>query len=365
MPQSAIHDSDILSRLRFPLAVVVVFIHSYGPAISKAALAQPFTSQWGYEVLRVAFSHSLGDFAVPMFFLIAGFFFFLSMQRWNWRLYGQKMRRRVSTLLIPYLVWNILYVLHTTWPTLAPALIQGDWSGWLARLNRMGGWHMLWDSRTMPNGVTTPVLVPTWFLRDLIVLDIMAPLLYCLIRRMRWVLVAVVSVLAICQWWIPLHGFSSWSTLWFALGATFSIEGLSIKRTLRPWALPSAMAAVAMGVVVVWLEMHGGRPQWIRVLYIVPAMATMFNLCGWLMRKGCLQEHTWAARSTMFVYLSHVFFLTYVMRQVKALFPPSSAILASIDYLLTPLLTVAICCAIYNLYFFISKGFLRHNQSND
>lgn len=352
MPRTTDTTNDILDRLRFPLAVSVVFIHSYGSPLPAGTVVQAGTGIWCYEALRQALSHALPAFAVPMFFLISGYFFFLSMPRWDWLRYGGKLRRRVGTLLLPYIVWNILYFLHCSWPVLQPALAgHGSWSTLWMRWQQLGGWHLLWDSHKFQSGAAGPYLAPLWFLRDLIVLDLAAPLLYWCIRRLRWYFAAIVAVLAVGRCWIPLHGFSGWSTLWFVLGAAFAIEGLGIRRILRPYRLPAAVAACAMGAVVIRLTLYRGTPEiGIRCLYILPAMATAFNLCDWLMRRGFARERKFLARSTMFVYLSHIFFLKYVMRLVHGLLPHGSLLADTLAYLLVPLLTVAVCVAVCNLW---------------
>lgn len=45
---------------------------------------------------------------VPAFFCISGYLFFRNLDKWDWSVFGQKLRRRISTLLLPYLLWNIV-----------------------------------------------------------------------------------------------------------------------------------------------------------------------------------------------------------------------------------------------------------------
>ena len=51
----------------------------------------------------------LTDCAVPMFFVISGYLFFLRQDDgFTWAQYKAKMLRKCKTLLLPFFIWNIL-----------------------------------------------------------------------------------------------------------------------------------------------------------------------------------------------------------------------------------------------------------------
>ena len=73
-------DSTVISSLRFPLAVMVVAIHSY-ISIEGWEYADIFSQGLGSNVaafVMITISHVLCHIAVPTFFLISGFLFFSS-----------------------------------------------------------------------------------------------------------------------------------------------------------------------------------------------------------------------------------------------------------------------------------------------
>ena len=53
-------------------------------------------------------------FSVPIFFFISAFglFYNLDMDNWN---YKQFLKKRWQTVLVPYLVWSVFYLLHDSW----------------------------------------------------------------------------------------------------------------------------------------------------------------------------------------------------------------------------------------------------------
>lgn len=85
--------------VNYTLAIIVVFIHSYNIAQFNSI------SMWVLEIERFI-SLSVGELAVPCFFMISAFLFF--------RDYGadkiwEKYKRRFKSIVVPYIVWNSLY----------------------------------------------------------------------------------------------------------------------------------------------------------------------------------------------------------------------------------------------------------------
>lgn len=80
--RKGINKEDLQSRtidwLRFPLAIAVVYIHSFGsyPIDLNFLHSDPFSSISIFNWIRICFSHVLTHIAVPSFYLISGYLFF-------------------------------------------------------------------------------------------------------------------------------------------------------------------------------------------------------------------------------------------------------------------------------------------------
>lgn len=71
--------SVTIDYLRFPMALAVVFIHSKGePTIALPDYAH-FAGTDFFNLLRIVMSNVLTSVAVPTFFLISGFLYFLNV----------------------------------------------------------------------------------------------------------------------------------------------------------------------------------------------------------------------------------------------------------------------------------------------
>ena len=71
------NEFECIDMLRFPLAVLVVFIHSFGQDIDMAELhALGFSGMAVYDYIRILISAVIARSAVPLFFLFSGFLLF-------------------------------------------------------------------------------------------------------------------------------------------------------------------------------------------------------------------------------------------------------------------------------------------------
>ena len=170
--------SRSITLLRFPLCVAVVFIHSFGQPVEYDLNYMQTNPIEGYSIfnyIRICFSHILPNVAVPTFFLISGYLFFGGMEdTWNWADWLCKIKKRGISLLIPYLLWNMIAII----PKYASQIIKLPPPLELLKGILNLKWiHLFWDSHIMthvyynwlgkPVVNTGPVNVPLWFIRDL------------------------------------------------------------------------------------------------------------------------------------------------------------------------------------------------------
>lgn len=168
--QISAFNSQKITLLNLVLILLVLYIHSYYLEAGDYPLAlaiQKFTGNNG--IARVA---------VPLFFLISGMLFFNNTIALNQCITKQK--KRIRTLLVPYLLWNIIFVL---------------WYMVLQNLPGIGGFiNSDMIGKVMSGSVInaledlfwTPAAFQLWFLRDLLFIVLLAPISYYLIEYTRW-----------------------------------------------------------------------------------------------------------------------------------------------------------------------------------
>ncbi len=181
--------SATIDLLRFPLAIMVIFIHMNPEVSNLFDVDFSLISGHGiYNVTGVLLSHVLTHIAVPTFYLISGFLFFINFQKWSWEGYKKKLSIRIKTLLVPYLLWNAIPFLLAVLAMLAAVAIKGKPIVGVETFIVEKNWHIFYDCNEW--GTTRinwlgenlrmigPYDLPLWFLRDLIVVTMMTPIIY-------------------------------------------------------------------------------------------------------------------------------------------------------------------------------------------
>ena len=165
--------------LSFVLSILVFLIH-----ISSVAQYANSGSAVGIfnEKAAYFFKESITRFAVPMFFMLSGVSFFKGYDNTK---YKKKMASRVFTLILPYLVWNTLSMLFEivcSYSFLSKYFIARK-PFESSVMNILGGVFFY-----KCNGAF-------WFMFDLIVFSLAAPLVYTLIRN-KYVGISAILVIS-------------------------------------------------------------------------------------------------------------------------------------------------------------------------
>jgi len=166
-----------ISLLRFLMIFGIVMLHA-PPYVPIAEVAEtPF------DQLKALFQHAIFRTTVPVLTFVSGFLLFQSgLDRHPAKLARKKFR----TIVVPFLFFNIgllaiaLGLHHGAGITLSDDMIPHDRKGWLDAAFGLTG---------------EPINYPLNFLRDLVALMIVAPLLGWILRHAPWIgLLAVVLV---------------------------------------------------------------------------------------------------------------------------------------------------------------------------
>lgn len=203
--------SAVISWLRFPLIFLIILLHCY----SVVKLEGPRDA---YSKAIYPFSLWLGETGVPGFFFISGYLFYLSKKT-----YIQKLNSRIHTLLVPYLLWNaILLFLYLI--AYAAGYPQNINYRSIADYGLFDYIRLFWDRGTYDNGNFVPLLCPFWYIRNLLIMSLLSPLFYYIIRYGRELFLLIVSV-----WWMMTYhnAFIPQTILFFSLGAYYSILSIN------------------------------------------------------------------------------------------------------------------------------------------
>jgi surface polysaccharide O-acyltransferase-like enzyme len=212
-----------LNLLRFPLIVGVVFIHAYSSTVGFAD-GEIGVSQSNFIVdfVRSFISQGVARIAVPLFFLMSGYLFFVGFE-WSKESYVLKLKNRTKTLLIPFLFWNITTLIIIALAQTIPAtkiFFSGN--------NPLITTFSVFDYFNAIIGFTrSPIAYQFWFIRDLIILVLFAPVINVVIRFAPLPFLGLVLFCWLIGGW-SVYVPSSDALLFFSIGAYLGLTKKSL-----------------------------------------------------------------------------------------------------------------------------------------
>ncbi len=201
--------SSACNFLRLPLMLLVVCIH-----VKYNVLITLPKTDLSYSVVFF-FTQIISRIAVPSFFVISGYYFFFDTAKQNsfsLQDYKTKLFKRIFSILIPYLIWNLLYCLFKS--------IFFEQNFFLL-LSKIFAYPM-------------PVAFQFWYIRDLMIMCLISPLLYWLIKKIRLIFMLILLLI----WFLNLKIVIDTPLLFFSLGAYFAIERkdvVSLLEKIKPY----------------------------------------------------------------------------------------------------------------------------------
>lgn len=315
--------SDKLKVISFLAIILVLYIHSGFHEIPNEIAGMTFNIQ-----LQRAICGMLGRTAVPSFFMISGYLFFLHTEN-GMKSIRKKMQKRVKTLLIPYIIGclfvPLFWVVMEQVPFAARFCNGKDVTVGLMNMSLPSLFIKLFY---MSEGSTTPMAFQLWFLRDLIIIVMFSPLLYIVRNSLRWGTVIIIFAATYLNYqYAPFY-----SLFWFMLGSMVKTSCLRYSN----WWLPISYITVSI------LQMASFDWQYWQYLRIP---LELLGVCAlWMIYEKCVSSHfnlvghrllTSLCSFTFFIYLFHEPTLN-IVRKVLAAVVGENSIGFAVSYVLSP-----------------------------
>ncbi len=325
--------SQSIEALRFPLILFIIFLHCY---TSTSYVVR------GHDLyFRIIYPLSLwiGETGVPAYFFISGLLLFYSRKT-----YGQKLKSRIKTLLIPYLFFNSLILCAYLGLMILgkPADILGKD---LADYSYLDYLRAFWDRGDWNQGNGAPLLCPFWYIRNLMVLAVLSPILYYIIRYTKLLLPLIVGI-----FWINAHhsAYLLQSLTMFSLGAYFPICD---KSPIELFEKHKAFFICAFFFLATmdYLHLFVAVPFALSFHRLSLVANTLFMI-GFL--GGYLYRHkiysSFLSKSAFFVFCIH-YPMTTVLRPLFQKLSSSSDIILTMLYLASVICIALICILVYKV----------------
>lgn len=361
--------SRTISSLRFPLIVGVVFIHYYifkDNEITISGTSYPVTVSATGKWLAAMFSNVIPRISVPLFFFISGFLFFYKTEKLDVKTYKRKLRSRAKTLLLPYLVWNTIFLAYTLlkwithWEVFAPifkGMQRTDLEFSVTPLSILCSY--LYTSLApiattvnnhAPDIMGYPVDIPLWFVRDLMLVVVLSPVIYAAIRRYGKTAVIVIGILWYALQFNKIPYLSRQlfvAVFFFTWGAYFSIMKTNFVETFRkyryvPFAYP--IIAIADASTKSWeynVAIHN--------IGIIAGIVSAVIITSVSLEKGWIKTNRFLAGSSFFIFALHTLTMSPVAKIICKVMKPVGETEQLVLYFSVPILNIILCLLTYRI----------------
>lgn len=319
--------SQKLYNINLTLILLVVFIHAQN-VVNRINGFQP--EAWNSGIQNFI-SSGICAIAVPLFFIISGFLFFRDKMAWDDFLI--QIRKRFKTVLLPYLIVSFLAILFFFILQSLPFSDKYFNNRLSLGLNSL---FKIW--------LLSPLAYQLWFLRNLIVLVILSPVIYWMIKKAS---VYAIIFLGICWFLVNdlfLHNIII-CVFFFSAGAYIKIYHLhfvnNYKSTLNPWIVAFLWC---LTIILSLLFPVQGLTYSLINISIITGIVAIWNLFETesIMKFYDRKIFRLLISVSFFVYLFHEPLLTIVIKLMFSIFKVSDATSIA-TYFIAPLIVVSIC----------------------
>ncbi|WP_187260862.1 acyltransferase family protein [Pontibacter beigongshangensis] len=315
--------------------LLVVYIHAY--TFELAPHFGALTQQKSYNsFIQDYISQGVARIAVPLFFSISGYLFFLNFKP-SVGGFLKKYQKRFRTLVVPFLLWSLYGILLYFVLQLAP-------NSELFFKNR------LIRNFDLPQFFSTwlkhPIPYQLWFLRDLIFLVLLSPLVWFYVRYLKEAGIALLIVLWV--WLFDLDLFQTESLLFFSLGALLSFRsGLLLKQHTSNTTYLVLLAWLLLILLKTWLSHIDFDPA-LAVRLVHKAAILVGIVAAWMIfdkaflgREAKESRMLWFASFSFFIYAFHEPVLTIFKKGLFFLLGTTDPVTLLV-YLTAPLVVIAL-----------------------
>lgn len=335
-----------LKILSFICMVFVVFRHAL--IIIDDKILYPF--------LQSFTTSGFTFIAVPLFFIISGYLYFLSYKN-TIEDYFSKTKKRIKTLLIPYLIVSSIYLLLIIIP-----FTQKYQSSSL----------YLKDKPFLEKFLETFIFNPPgqlWFLKDLFVLILVTPIIYWLIKYLKFYFILILVLL-----WFPIipfkfYIFQNEALLFFSLGAYLT--------TIQDFLLQKRKEYFYYLTTLIWLSILTiiSLPYIISdsILYdVLLKVSIIWGIISvWGLYDICMKDRKTPnefllniSQYSFFIYLTHAPIILNSFKKTSIIFIKKSDSLLPFLYFFNVFITIILCIIIAKilqkytpkLYNFVTGG---------
>jgi len=264
------------------------------------------------------FSEGLVRVGLPFFFIISGYFLFLSMRRFDsiTSYYKYAVTKRMRSIVLPYLLWSVFWILVYVIIQSIPIVQQ-----YLTRESFIE----VPIGRKLEILLLDPIPYQLWYLRHLMLFVLILPVFYYSIKYLGIIVPLVVLLIWMKTWFLWIFGVQD--IFFFVLGCYYGIHDKPFPNFKKSTTLILLITWVIGVAIVTYLVLYNPDSlvfQGMKKLLRIYGVLTVWNLFTYIPQKlgNILAKGT---VYTFFVYALHEPLLSLVLGVTSRILPYSGA----------------------------------------
>lgn len=283
--------------------------------------------------------YTLVQVAVPLFFFISGLLFFYNCE---WNDIPKKLFRRIFSLLLPFIIWNLFFVTVFWAISKVPAI--ADKMNAPADLSSARAWfRAIWHTK----------YTPLWFIKSLMIYCLCAPAVLLLIRNRYVGISATLALFIVCavSHWSDFYSMFYWMPQYMSgavIGKMLYSNGCNADRPLfrEKQATVFGLILPVILAVLYLLTLHD-QEMLLYFRFISPICIWFLTDClaGPYIRDRFVVKK-WMGY-TFFIYATHQFLLNVEQTLIRTYLPNTMTVI-NLTFIITPVVTFVLIVLIAN-----------------
>lgn len=308
----------------FIMSIFVIYIHANNLPYYGIAANGKTISNIAVNIL----GETIGEVAVPFFFMMSAYWLFRfdTHDRNAMNILIRKMKKKVKTICLPYLLWNTFGMVFYMAITRIP---------FAANMMNNGTVIPITVSNVMEGIFLHKYYFTFWYLQDLIILTVISPILLILLKNKYITLTSIGILGASVLIQVDFELVKGTSFLFFLIGAyiaTYSREFFENKRDrTRIWFIIFVLYAFVRYI-------HA--PILAKLVYFVSPILLWKSMDVFFLRSFMKKKTGWFTTQSFFIYASHVIPVT-IIGHLLAKFG-QNCLWATVSYLIAPWITLGL-----------------------
>ena len=318
-------ESDRIRIINFIAIILVVYFHSYTTGVYFSDGTNTLYLPGWLQVIEKGVSQVIAGCNVQIFFLLSAILLFRSEQR-----YGTVLKKKIRTLLLPYLIWNTFWVaVFVALQSLPFTTVYFSGNNTPILQSSAKEWLGLYGI-----GRNFPQCYPLWFIRDLIVIILIFPVIKAVVNRFPRIMLCIGILLTI----FPFSFYCKTALAWSLMGA--AIVKMQIHMAvLDKISMTKISAAYLVGALAAYFLDIGA----VRSIFTLTGVLFWVRISREIYVRGSIRKSfLWMSQWTFMIYVLHEMTLTSIRKVCLRLFP-TSPINLLLEYLLIPISVITGC----------------------